>query len=61
MTLSQRILRFFSSKTEDQRIVFRMAIACAAAHAEDLNRTACYLIARIKQDEHKPEKIREPL
>lgn len=61
MTLSQWFLRLVSRKAEDQRMIFRMAINCASAHADDLNRTACYLIARIKQDEHKPEKIREPL
>jgi hypothetical protein len=43
MNLSQRILRLFSRKNEDQRMAFRMAINMASATAEDLNRAACFM------------------
>lgn len=48
MKLSQRLLRLIDRKTEDQRREFRMALSCAAATAEDLNRTVCFMADSIK-------------
>lgn len=53
-TLAQRILRLVQPKTESQRRDFRMLLACASAHAEDLNRTACFLAEDIACTGRKP-------
>jgi hypothetical protein len=58
MKLSQRILRLFGRKTEHQRREFRMALACATAHAEDLTRTTCFLVNKLHCiDERREKKV----
>jgi hypothetical protein len=43
--LSVKILRWLSPLCEHERMAFRKAISCNQAHAEDLIRTAVFVVA----------------
>lgn len=47
-TIAQRILRIVQPGTESQRRDFRMTLACASAHAEELNRGVCTLLDTLR-------------
>lgn len=50
MSLRQRLLRFFQPKTERERQDYRLAVACASAHAEELDRCVRQLVDSPSQE-----------